>query len=180
MEIHKAAYRWTNEESVAAMRGHQNAFMRPSIVRAAGVLAVLLAVPIWGEWLCRGWLSDYWLLNMTAASAYSAFPIYWTLLRRPLWDRQLRRGFRDLEDDQMIEWEVSAQEVKYLQRGLFYAAVPWKNLVMVNEVRDGFLFYTHPESFVWLPFRAFDGPEAPERVREFVRQSGVAYRKISS
>lgn len=180
-EVHRAAYRWTSDELVAAMRRHQDSELRPSIAWAVGAFATVLAVAIlyalWVESRHYGGLGDSSPLAMVAVPA---FAIYWTLLRRPLADWQLRRGFsKNPSADQMIEWEVSAKEVKYYQRGLFYTAAAWKNFVKVTEASDGFLLYTHAQIFVWLPFRAFDGPHAPERVREFVRASGLPYRKLA-
>ena len=179
-EVHRAAYRWTSEELIAAMRRHQDSELRPSIAWAVGAFAVLLsALTAWTLVMALRKPDGLGDSSPLPLLILPAFAIYWTLLRRPLADWQLRRAFgKHLSADQMIEWEVSAKEVKYYQRGLFYTAASWKNFIRVLEVRDGFLLYTHGQAFVWLPFRAFESPEAVEQTRAFAQASGVPYQKI--
>lgn len=181
MDIHRAAYRWTSEELATAWRRHRDSELSPSIARLVGAFALLLsALVLWAVLYAKSngsWSSDD---SPLAALVVPAFALYWTVLRNPLLAWQAGRGFKKRPDaDQLFEWEISAKEVKYFQRGLFYTARAWKSFVKVAEAEDGFLLYAQESIFLWLPARAFESPEAVAQVRAFIQTSGIPYKKTT-
>ena len=178
-EVHRAAYRWTSEELATAWRHHREADLRPAFVLLVGVFIWLLSALVLFVLFYAIPRSPGTEERPLILLCLPAYALYWTFFRNALLKWQARWALKkDPGADQMIEWEVSAKEVKYYQRGLFYTASAWKNFVKVAEAHDGFLFYMGERSFVWLPFRAFESPQAIEQTRAFAQASGLLYRKL--
>ncbi len=196
MDNHRAAYRWTIEELDTSMRRHMRA--KAKIIPLDDLL---LAVALNDAEVAQG-LSSVMLVTAVASIVYLLSSLrdgedphriscLFILMLAVSWGvgmarsaLALRRASREFSQspgaDQMVEWELSATEVKFYQRGLFYTAQSWKNFVKVVEAEDGFLLYTHERIFHWLPFRAFETTQAIDDVRAFAQASGVPFKKIGA
>ncbi len=173
METYNVTYTWTKDELLKSLRHHYQSKLRPGIVTAINVMAVLLAA-----------LSIFILAieDQRASSAIPAFPliifaIYWLFLRRRVNDWGLTRGFdKNPAANAVIQWEFSQAHLTQECAGLVSFTAEWKILSKVVEASDGFLLYAYPKNmFYWLPFAGFETTESIEAFKRIARSKQIQY-----
>jgi len=182
MRTYRVTYTWTKDELLKAFRRHYQSKLRlrPSIVMAVNVMAVLMAVPSVVVLATEGLRSS----ASTSALALIAFAVYWLFLRRRMheWWWTINgwwwtRGFdKRPAANAVVQWEFSEEHVAQECAGLVSFRAGWKMFSKVMEASDGFLLYTYPKSlFYWLPFAAFETSEGVEKFKSIAQSRQVRY-----
>jgi len=177
METYKVTYKWTKEEVLKSVRHHYQSKLRPIIVAAINVVAVLLTA------LSIFILTQQGLRSSASPTAcvISALAIYWFFLRRQVNDWWLSRGFdKTPAANELIQWEFSEEQVSQECAGLVSFKADWKVFSKIMEASDGFLLYTYPKNmFYWLPFAGFQAPEGIEKFKSIVHRKQIPYVKTT-
>ena len=177
MDTYKVTYTWTKDELLKALRHHYQLKLRPSIVMAVNVMALLLAALSIFILVVEG------LRSSTSITAFvlMAFAVYWLFLRRRVNEWWLTRGFdKTPAANAAVQWGFSEQQLAQECAGLVSFQAEWKVLSKVMEASDGFLLYTYPKNmFYWLPFVGFESPEGIEKFKSIIQSKQIKYVKTT-
>jgi len=174
-QSYTAGYQWTKALFLEAIRHHYRSKVRPSLVMAVSVTAVLfsaLSLLILSTARLR-FPRDGWVF------VFPGFTLFWFFLRRRASDWWFGRGFDKRPDAGLsVEWEFSQQGVKFRCGDLASSTLDWKLFNKLVETNEGYLLYIYPgRLFHWLPFSAFGSPEGIDKLRQFVKDHEIPAEK---
>lgn len=167
-----ARYRFSRDELILSMSHHYRTPFRRAFLVAGHLLSLLfVALALW-LLITSGRDSG----SLGTLGLIMLFPLYWWFLHERLNRWVFLRGFDERPDaNAIVTWELGADGFRNGVEGLATSESRWALIAKAVETRDGFLLYLQRNIFLWLPFGAFEQPEAVERVRDFIVASGVPY-----
>ena len=171
-EIIHIRYQWTLEEMLKAHRWHQRQvfglfvlFERFNPPFMAGIIVLGLL------FLCFLELGTLGLILIICGIGY--------FLIRFLERRRMRRNFfKNPEKDSDIHWQIS-EESWQCQTQIISSNFIWKVFIKAFETPDGFLFYSQPLIFLWLPKHGFANPSDIEKLSAWAQKHVPKFRRIS-
>lgn len=171
---YRARYRFTRDEMLRSMAHHyRNPTRRLFLV--GGHLVALLFVALALFIVATSEVNGGDLLTL---GALILFPLYWWLFRERVNRWGYLRGFDQRPDaNALVEWALAPEGFRAKIEGLSTTEGHWSLLMKVVETRDGFLLYPQRNAFFWLPFSAFEPPEAVEGARDLLAASVAPYER---
>ena len=76
----------------------------------------------------------------------------------------------------IISWNFSEDQLENSTTGA-QSTFQWNRLILVRQLKDGFLLYPQPRIAHWIPKHAFKSEEDLNRFMQLVKNSGVHYKK---
>jgi hypothetical protein len=169
MQTYTACFQWTLEEYLSSLKHHYQLSVRSSLLLVLNCVMALL-VALSGFVLLIG--SVGWP-DALGTVAFGAVCACW-FVRKPLLTSVLAASFRRRADvNAWVTWKFCESNLAFDILGHRSVSIAWKSVRSVTVTQEGLLLYILPKYCYWVPFSAFDDPEAVEAVKALLLASEV-------
>jgi len=91
--------------------------------------------------------------------------------------REAKKRFRQNPSaGNMISWNFAENQIENRTSGA-QASFEWNKLILIKQLKDGFLLYPQPRAAHWIPKHSFRSKEDGTAFMQLIKNSGVRYKK---
>jgi hypothetical protein len=118
--------------------------------------------------------SDIFLVSLLFVLIFAA----WAIFRYTQY-YSFKKDFAKLPlKEKRVEYLFSENEVCSKTKGVFEGTHQWSSYVKVVRTTKGFLFYSQPHLYAWIPNHAFQSKEDAQAVAELARQFAPQFFEV--